>query len=37
MQYQAYREHSNVKSEPKSPMQTYTQNYDKQLIVNNAR
>lgn len=37
MQYQAYREHINILSGPKSPMQTYTPNYDKQLILNNVR
>ncbi|WP_313131226.1 ferritin family protein [Anaerocolumna sp.] len=37
MQYQAYREHINIKAGPKSPMQTYTPDYNKQLILNNIR
>jgi rubrerythrin len=37
MQYQAYREHINIELGPKSPMQTYTPDYNKQLILNNVR
>jgi rubrerythrin len=36
-QYKAYKEHINDKSGPKTPMQTYTPNYDKQIILNNIR
>lgn len=36
-QYQAYKEHINDKSGPKSPIQTYTPNFDKQIILNNVR
>jgi hypothetical protein len=31
-QYQVYKEHIGDKLGPKSPMQTYTPNYDKQII-----
>lgn len=37
MQYQAYKDHIGDKVGPKSPMQTYTPNYDKQIILNNIR
>lgn len=36
-QYQAYKEHIGDKASPKSPMQKYTPNYDKQIILNNIR
>lgn len=36
-QYQAYKDHIGDKLGPKSPMQTYTPNYDKQIILNNIR
>lgn len=36
-QYRAYKEHIGDKYGPKSPMQTYTPNYDKQIILNNVR
>lgn len=36
-QYQAYLNHINIKLGPKSPMQEYKPNYDKQIILNNIR
>lgn len=36
-QYKAYQEHIGVKLSPKSPMQTYTPQYDRQIILNNIR
>lgn len=36
-QYQAYKDHIGNKLGPKSPMQTYTPNYEKQIILNNVR
>lgn len=36
-QYKSYKKHEGNKSGPKSPMQTFTPNYDKQLILNNIR
>ena len=36
-QYNAYKGHIGNKLGPKSPMQTYTPNYDKQIILNNVR
>ena len=36
-QNQAYKEHIGGKSGPKSPMQTYEPNYNKQIILNNIR
>jgi len=36
-QYQAYKDHIGDKLSPKSPMQTYTPSYDKQIILNNVR
>lgn len=36
-QYQAYKDHLDYKPRPKSPMQTYKPNYDKQIILNNVR
>lgn len=36
-QYQAYKEHTGEKLRPKSTLQKYTPNYDKQLILNNVR
>ncbi len=36
-QYQAYKDHIGDKLGPKSPMQTYKPNYDKQIILNNVR
>lgn len=36
-QYQAYKDHIKDRLGPKSPMQTYTPNYDKQIILNNIR
>jgi len=36
-QYRAYLDHIDDKKGPKSPMQTYTPNYDKQIILNNVR
>lgn len=37
MQYKAYQDHISDKLGPKSPMQTYKPNYDKQIILNNVR
>ncbi len=37
LQYQAYEDHIGDKVGPKSPMQIYTPNYDKQIILNNIR
>ncbi|ABX42166.1 ferritin family protein [Lachnoclostridium phytofermentans] len=36
-QFQAYTDHIGDKLGPKSPIQTYTPNYDKQIILNNVR
>jgi len=36
-QYTSYKEHIGSNSDPKSPMQTYTPKYDKQVILNNIR
>lgn len=36
-QYRAYLDHIGNKAGPKSPMQTYKPNYDKQIILNNIR
>jgi len=36
-QYQSYKEHIGDKSGPKSPMQAFTPNYNKQVILNNIR
>lgn len=36
-QYQAYKDHIGDKLGPKLSMQTYTPNYDKQIILNNVR
>lgn len=36
-QYRAYKDHIGDKLGPKSPMQTYTPSYDKQIILNNVR
>ncbi|MFV3010875.1 ferritin family protein [Clostridium botulinum] len=36
-QYQGYKKHINDKSGPKSPMQTYTPSFNKQIILNNVR
>ncbi|HEY5561709.1 MAG TPA: demethoxyubiquinone hydroxylase family protein [Clostridiaceae bacterium] len=36
-QYQSYKEHIGDKAGAKSPMQTFTPNFDKQLILNNIR
>jgi rubrerythrin len=36
-QYEAYKEQFSNKYGPKSPMQKYTPNYDKQIILNNIR
>jgi rubrerythrin len=36
-QYQAYLDYVNSETDPKSPMQTYVPNYDKQIILNNIR
>lgn len=36
-QYQAYRDHIGDKLGPRSPMQTYKPNYEKQIILNNVR
>jgi rubrerythrin len=36
-QYRAYNDHIGDKLGPKSPMQTYTPNYDIQIILNNVR
>jgi rubrerythrin len=37
LQYRSYKDHIGDKLGPKSPMQTYTPNYDKQIILNNIR
>ncbi len=36
-QYQAYKDHIGDKLGPKSTMQIYTPNYNKQIILNNVR
>jgi rubrerythrin len=36
-QYHAYKDHIGDKLGPKSPMQKYTPDYDKQIILNNVR
>jgi len=36
-QYKSYKEHMGDKSSPISPMQKFTPNYNKQLILNNIR
>jgi len=36
-QYKSYKEHIGDKSGPKSPMQAFTPNYNKQVILNNIR
>lgn len=36
-QYESYKEHIGDKLGPKSPMQIFTPNYDKQTILNNIR
>jgi rubrerythrin len=36
-QYKAYKEHVGIKNEPKTNMQQYIPNYDKQIILNNIR
>lgn len=36
-QYKGYKEHIGDKAGPISPMQVFTPNYDKQLILNNIR
>ncbi len=36
-QYQAYLNHFENTPGPKSPMQTYKPDYDKQIILNNIR
>ena len=36
-QYKGYKEHTGDKSGPKSPMQTFKPDYDKQIILNNVR
>ncbi|WP_313344677.1 ferritin-like domain-containing protein [Sedimentibacter sp.] len=36
-QYQAYKDHIGNKLGPKSPMQIYAPNYEKQIILNNVR
>lgn len=36
-QYQSYEEHIKDNPGPKSPMQKFTPNYDKQIILNNVR
>jgi rubrerythrin len=37
IQYRSYEEHKGDKLGPKSPMQAFTPNYDKQVILNNIR
>lgn len=37
VQYNAYKEHASGKSGPKTPMQKFLPDYDKQLILNNVR
>ncbi|HEX2925992.1 MAG TPA: ferritin family protein, partial [Ruminiclostridium sp.] len=37
VQYHAYKEHAAVKSGPKSEMQKFLPDYDRQLILNNVR
>lgn len=36
-QYHAYKGHINDKLGPKTPMQTYTPDYNRQIILNNVR
>ena len=36
-QYQAYQDHIGDRQGPKSPMQAYAPNYNKQIILNNIR
>ena len=36
-QYKSYKEHIGDKAGPKSPMQEFTPNYNKQVILNNIR
>jgi len=36
-QYKSYKEHIGDKAGSKSPMQTFTPNYEKQIILNNIR
>jgi rubrerythrin len=36
-QYQAYQEHFGAKLGPKSPMQIYKPDYERQIILNNVR
>ena len=37
VQYQSYKDHIGDKLVPKTPLQTYTPNYDNQIILNNVR
>jgi rubrerythrin len=36
-QYQSYKEHKGDKLGPKSPLQIFKPNYDRQIILNNVR